>query len=47
MYEDEGFFGEDIDNAIRAAYHFTKGKFGKPVTAADVVCLGHEDLSMQ
>lgn len=36
MYEDEGYFGEDIENVLLAAYHFTKGKFGKLVTAADV-----------
>ncbi len=36
MYKDEGFFGEEIDNAILAAWRLSNGKLGKAVTAADV-----------
>src|SRR5258706_4698060 len=36
MYQDEGYFGEDIENVLLAAYQFTKGKFSKLITAADV-----------
>jgi hypothetical protein len=36
MYEDEGFFAEDIHNVLRTAYELSKGKLGKAITAADV-----------